>query len=181
MCTATTGIKYNRSMASIMRKESQRISSEFGTADNYMISTYEMVLFSDHSRPLLKKVFEILINAKGCVMWHCNGGKDRTGIIAMLIEGLLGVDEKTIVCDYTASDKFHKRVRNAQKFGLTISPLSKNFKGILYGLMYAKPQYITGAMQAIKERYGNIEEYCKQALGITEEQIKLIKDKYLTD
>lgn len=178
MCTATTGMKYKRSMAGVMLEESQRIESEFGTADNYMKSMYEIILFSDSSRPSLKKFFEILIEAKGCVMWHCNGGKDRTGLVAMLIEGLLGVDEQTIIEDYTASDKFRKRIHDAQKFGLKISPLSKNFKAILYSLMVAKPQYIIGALGEIKARFENIENYCKQALGLSEDQIAIIKNKY---
>lgn len=181
MCTATTGITYSRSMAATMREESQRISSEFGTADNYMHSMYEIILFSDYSRPLLTKFFKILIEAEGCVLWHCNGGKDRTGIAAMLVEWLLGVDENTIVKDYNASEKFQKRVRRAQKFGLKISPIAKNFKAILYALMDAKPQYIRGAMNEIKTRYNTVAEYCIQALGITPAEIEIIKNKYLTD
>lgn len=178
MCTATTGMKYKRSMAGVMLEESRRIESEFGTADNYMKSMYETILFSDSSRPVLKKFFEILTQAEGCVMWHCNGGKDRTGLVAMLTEGLLGADEATVIGDYTASDKFGKRLRNAQKFGLKISPLSKNFKAILYSLMDAKPQYIIGALDEIKARYGNIENYCKQALELSDMQISIIKNKY---
>lgn len=181
MCTATAGITYSRSMAATMREESQRISSEFGTADNYMKSMYEIILFSDYSRPLFTEFFKILIKAEGCVLWHCNGGKDRTGIAAMLVEWLLGVDENTIVCDYSASEKFQKRVRRAQKFGLKISPLARNFKAILYALMDAKPQYIKGAMDAIKTKYGGVEEYIIQALGITPAEIEIIKNKYLTD
>ena len=35
---------------------------------------------------------------------HCAHGKDRTGIIVMLIMGCLGVDEDTIIADYTKSE-----------------------------------------------------------------------------
>ena len=36
----------------------------------------------------------------GGVLFHCMGGRDRTGMIAMLVLTLVGVDPKTIASDY---------------------------------------------------------------------------------
>ena len=36
-------------------------------------------------------------------VFHCAAGKDRTGILAALVLGLLGVGDDTIVADYAAS------------------------------------------------------------------------------
>ena len=50
--------------------------------------------------------------------FHCYIGADRTGYIAMLIEGLLGVSEKDCSIDYeltSFSDAAGLRYRNAQK------------------------------------------------------------------
>ncbi len=179
VCTATTGITHQKSMATTMLEESKRIKSEFGTADNYMKSMYEIILFSEQSKARLKEIFKIILNENGCVLWHCNGGKDRTGIVAMLLEALLGVDEKIIIKDYVASDKFQRRRRNMQKLGLRITPLPHHFKHILYALMNAKPQYITGATDEIKAKYGSVENYCKEELKLTEEDISALKQKYL--
>ncbi len=179
VCTATTGITHQKSMAATMMKESKRIKSEFGTADNYMKSMYEIILFSEQSKESLKKIFRLILEEDGCILWHCNGGKDRTGIVAMLLETLLGVNEELIIKDYVASDKFQRRRRNIQKLGLKIVPLPRRFKKILYALMNAKPQYITGAIEEIKIRYGSVENYCKTELELTDADIKTLKEKYL--
>lgn len=178
VCTATVGITYTKSMARTMLDESKRIKTEFGTADNYMSSMYETVLFGDDGRRSLKEFFKILLEAEGCVIWHCNAGKDRTGLCAMLLEFVLGVDEKLIIEDYCASKKFQHTRRFWQKAALVIAPMPRRFKHILIALMEAKPQYIIGAIDKIKELYGSVTEYCKQSLGLTDEQIEILKSKY---
>lgn len=177
--TATAGITREKSSARTMLEESKRIKSEFGTAENYMLGAYETILFDKHSVDQLKRFFDVLLKEDGCVLWHCSAGKDRTGLAAMLVEAVLGVDEKHILEDYVISDVFQKRKRGAQKIGLRLSPVPRRFKQILYAQMAAKPQYILGAMKEIKARYGSVKEYCKQVLELTDEEINLLKEKYL--
>jgi len=42
---------------------------------------------------------------RGPVIFHCQKGKDRTGLIAMLLQHLLGHDDQQIVNDYAVSEK----------------------------------------------------------------------------
>ena len=180
ICAATTGITSEKSMASTMLKESKRIKTEFGNADNYMKSVYEIILFSPESQQMLKEFLDLVRDEEGTILWHCNAGKDRTGISAMLLEFLLGVDEDLIIEDYCISEKyFQPSMRRAQRFGLFIAPIPLQFKRILYALMAAKPEYIISAIETIKERHGTVIDYCKEALGVTDEDIKILRDKYL--
>lgn len=179
MCTATSGITHEKSIARTMMEESKKLKNEFATAPEYMMKMYEIILFSEEPQKNLKKFFELVLSEEKCILWHCSAGKDRTGIAAMLLEWVLGVDEDIIVQDYVASDRFQRRLRLPQRLGLVIAPLPRRFKLFLYAQMKAKPEYINGAMQAIKERYGTVENYFVNALGITEEQIAVLKDKYL--
>lgn len=179
VCTATTGITHTKSMARTMFEESKRIKTEFGSADNYMQSVYHVLLFDEDSRARLRKFFDLVIADENCVLWHCSAGKDRTGIAAMLLEFVLGVDEQTIIEDYIISERFQRRKRILQRTGIFIAPMPKRFKEILVALMKAKPQYITGAIAEMKERYGSVLEYCKQAIGLTDEEIEFLRDKYL--
>lgn len=177
--TVTTGITYTKHMARTMLDESKRIKNEFGTADAYMIKMYETILFDEQSKKQLKEFFDTVTEDENCVLWHCNAGKDRAGICAMLLEFLLGVDRQLIIEDYCASKDFELSRRFWQKVALAIVPAPRNFKHILIALMESKPQYITGAIEKAEREYGSVTEYCKQALGITEEQIQALKDKYL--
>ena len=179
VCAATTGITAEKSMASTILKESKRIKSEFGNADNYMKSVYEIILFTPDPQKKLKEFLDLVRDEEGAILWHCSAGKDRTGLAAMLLEYLLGVDEELIIQDYCISKKFQIAKRRAQRFGLLIAPIPLQFKHILYALMDANPEYIISAIDTIKERHGSVIGYCKEALGVTDEDIKILRDKYL--
>lgn len=178
-CTATRGITHEKSMARTMLEESKRLKHEFDNAPEYMMKMYDILLFAPEAQENLKKFFELVLAEEKCILWHCSAGKDRTGVGAMLLEWVLGVDEEVIIADYVASDRFQRGTRLPQRLGLIIAPIPRRFKLFLYAQMKAKPEYVIGAMQAIKDKYGDINSYFTNALGISEEQIQQLKDKYL--
>lgn len=182
LCTATAGITHDRSMHKLMSKQSKRIKEEFGSADNYMIEMYKSILFQKEPQEKLATFLRMVIEEEdGCILWHCSAGKDRAGIAAMLVEGILGVSEDVMELDYCLSDRFQRRKRNWQRIGLKIAPLSRQFKALLVALMKAKQIYIHAILEEINLRYGSIEEYCKQELSVTDEDVKRLKEKYLEE
>lgn len=179
VCTATVGITHEKSMASVVMKESKRIEKEFASADEYMNSMYEIILFEKGSVSRLRKIFDILLDSDGCVLWQCNAGKDRTGIVSMLIESALGVDRQTVIADYTMSDYFQRTKRSFQRLGLRLFPLPPRFRKMLFALMRAKREYIEGAISLIEERCGSIEGYLKDVLLLSDGDMVRLKSKYL--
>lgn len=179
LCTATTGITRDRSMRITMVKEARRIRQEFGSADNYMSAMYRSVLMSEEPKKQLAKALRMIIENDGCIMWHCSGGKDRAGIVAMLVEALLGVDEKDIICDYMASTRFQRKRFFWNRFGIIVAPLTMRFKKILYVMMAAKPRYLLDSIEEMKATYGSVIGYCKAELNVTDEDIEIMRQKYL--
>ncbi len=52
----------------------------------------------------IRRTLELLADEANLpLVFHCSAGKDRTGILAAVLLGLLGVDEATIVADYALS------------------------------------------------------------------------------
>lgn len=178
VCTATRGITHEKGMAYAILEDSKRIADEFGTADRYMAYVYDKMLFDGESCELLEKFMRILLEEDGCVLWYCNQGKDRTGIAAMLIEWLLGVDEELIIKDYAISDKFRRGKMILQYAGLLLVPGKRHFKELLRAMMKAKPRYIIDSMQKIKQNCGTIEKYFTDRLHFTESEIEALKNKY---
>lgn len=179
LCTATPGITREKSMAKTMYKESRRLRKEFGSADNYMIQMYQYILFMPESQQCLKKVLRLIIDAEGGVLWHCSGGKDRAGLVAMLVECLLGVELPVVYEDYKISYHFHRRKYFWNKFGMTVVPFPPSFRSILFALMDAKQKYIQSAVEEIIRRYGSVREYCRVELDISDEDVEKLKAKYL--
>lgn len=177
--TAQPELSKSKHMSTEVFSQSRRAKRDFGSYENYMLEMYKFIVFDPVCRQKLKTVFDLLINAEGCTVFHCNSGTDRTGIISMLIESALGVDRQLIVDDYMASKTFQKRRRYWQKFGLIIAPVPIRFRQLLLAQMLPKPQYIMRLMDEIESRYGSVTGYIKNALGVTDEQLQILKDKYL--
>ena len=128
-CTATEDLYPETSMRITYLKEAKRIETEFGSTDAYMIEMYRQLITSNYSVDVLRKIMACFLKYDR-LLWHCNGGKDRTGLVSILIESLLGVSEETIIKDYVISTKFRIKKNSLNKLGLFLCPLPKHFKGI---------------------------------------------------
>lgn len=111
--------------------------------------------------------------ADGCVLFNCTAGKDRTGIIAMLLLSLAGVPERAILRDYGASEKNLEPVFRAQREQL-------RERGLLAydHLFTSDPREMEAAIRHIEANYGSAEEYC-QEIGLTAEEIARLREKLL--
>src|SRR4051812_43987616 len=54
----------------------------------------------EHPERIVAAVRAIANAAPGCVVFHCAGGKDRTGLLALVLLALAGVTPEEIVADY---------------------------------------------------------------------------------
>lgn len=176
---ATLGVTFEKDLKQSLKSNGDEILAQFGTPDEYMVKIYDDILFDKTSQENLKAALKINIEANGCVLFHCTGGKDRAGVLAMLVESLLGVNEETILLDYTSTGIFQRR-RNAmfRWFSVFIT-LSGKTKKMLMEFLKTNPKHLGGAIAKIKENYGSVIEYCKTALEIIDEDILALRAKYL--
>lgn len=59
----------------------------------------------DLDRQRFAEAVGVLGNADGCVLFHCVGGKDRTGVLAALLLRLVGVSMEAIEADYIRTEE----------------------------------------------------------------------------
>ena len=111
----------------------------------------------------MKEIFEILAKAEGACLFHCTAGKDRTGLVAMLILGLSGVSRKDIVANYEVTYTYVPVVVGEVP----------NLK-----LAYSLPEYINTAIEYIEENNGTYEEYLLSC-DISKEVLNKVRSKYL--
>ncbi len=70
---------------------------------------YESVL--DAGRPMFVSMIRSLASDRGLPgLYHCTGGKDRTGMATMLIHRLLGVSDTDIIDDFLATNLYRSSV-----------------------------------------------------------------------
>jgi protein-tyrosine phosphatase len=68
--------------------------------DHLSSPLYYPALLAEHPAPVVAGVRAIANAAPGCVVFHCAGGKDRTGLLALLLLTLAGAAPDEIIADY---------------------------------------------------------------------------------
>jgi protein-tyrosine phosphatase len=93
------------------------------------------------------------------LVFHCAAGKDRTGIAALVILGLLGVSREEIISDYMLTGPAMERMvasltQGSQERARLIEPH-------LPAITATRPGNISGLMRIIDDQYGSVEGYAR--------------------
>jgi protein-tyrosine phosphatase len=68
--------------------------------DNLASPLYFPAMLAEHPEPVVVALRAIANAAPGCVAFHCASGKDRTGLIALVVLTLAGATPDEIIADY---------------------------------------------------------------------------------
>lgn len=120
----------------------------------------------------VKKLFAAIAAApEGCILFHCSAGKDRTGVLAMLLLSLAGVDKQDCMTNYGQS--YPNLTRNMELLSATVAGHSE-----LYKLMYSLPESIAPCYEKLEREWGGPEGYLA-ACGLSPQEIDRVKNRLL--
>lgn len=119
----------------------------------------------ENKKEQLKKVFEEIMNVDDgdSVLFHCTAGKDRTGVVAMLILGLCGVSRQDIATNYM-------QTATNLKYNAGFSETNKKMMG----------QFIDINDEILKKMASSDEEYIEYCYDHLIEKYKTFKDYFLS-
>ena len=145
---------------------------------------YETVVSEEEFRDNLVKIFGFLINRKssdGAVLIHCTEGKDRTGIVTMILLSLLNVPIENITEDYMYTNTVNRRKSLKYYYFTLIFKRNKKYAEKIRDVFIAKEEYLKAAVGAIERNWGSAENFVNTALGIDIESIEHFREEFLTD
>ena len=117
--------------------------------------------------PQYRAVFEALAReADGTALFHCTAGKDRTGMVAAMLQSLAGVPRRQIVHDYSLSAQY---LGDALQGPQMEQMLRLNPK--IAALMGSPPEAIEAFLDVLDHRYGGAHAYLK-SIGIADVELK---------
>lgn len=143
---------------------------------------YVNFLSGNQGKENYKKMFEELLSTPEgeSLLFHCTQGKDRTGCAAMLILSALGVDEDTILEDFMLTNTYNsKLIESERKMLIENGYEGEELQTLMIAMDEVDSEYMQIALDWLKETYGSVKGYITKELGITDEQIKALKNKYL--
>lgn len=142
----------------------------------------EGIIDSEYGRKALRKVFSILADPKrNAILWHCSGGKDRTGVVAALLLAALDVDRQTILDDYELTNEYVQHQRIVMKLASEYWGDDEREKERVATIAGVKREFMARTLQHIDKKYGSPMEFLTKTVGVSAAEIKTIKKKYLTD
>ncbi|GMK37820.1 protein-tyrosine-phosphatase [Paenibacillus sp. CCS19] len=109
---------------------------------------------------------------------HCTAGKDRTGLGSAIILLTLGVDEKTVMEDYLASNVYRAEANKKAVEAVRQQVKDENVVAAISALMGVQKEFLQAAIDEMKAKYGSIDNFIEQGLGITKEERAKLKAMY---
>jgi protein-tyrosine phosphatase len=96
-------------------------------------------------------------------MFHCSAGKDRTGVIAAVLLGVLGVPDETIVADYAlTAESMHRLV---EYYMTTYPDATEQLERLAPAMVAAHPDTMSGLIASVRADYGSFDGYA-EAIGV---------------
>ena len=146
---------------------------------NYMLYSFAKgYLDFAYNTETISQIIQSL-NQHKTILFHCFGGKDRTGVVSMLIMLFLGCDYETCKKDYMLHNEITEK-----EFALYSGMLEKyQFSdwGKKTGVLSFKAWdfLFDCAYMSIFDLYTSIEDYLEDQFGVDQAQIDDWKDFYL--
>lgn len=122
-----------------------------------------------HCRAEIKSVFDVLSSQENWpVLVHCTQGKDRTGLVVLLVLGLLGVSAEDVKRDYMLSvpgleDDREERVKAISTIGLP-----EDFAG-------CPDDWVEEVLGEIQREYGGVERFLVNSCAVERGQVERVK------
>ncbi len=133
-----------------------------------LAETYSMV--AENYKKNIATILNVIADAKdGIIMYNCFFGKDRTGILTMLLLSIAEVSREDIIADYQQTYTYIKPYIEAHADILWDSDSTKH---------YSLPETMEALMDYLVNKYGSVTEYIKSA-GVSDETILKIKNKLI--
>lgn len=145
---------------------------------------YVRFLSDDSGKKAYREFFKELLDLPSgrSLLFHCSQGKDRTGCAAMFILSALGVNEETIMEDYMLTNVFNAELidgqhRMLQSNGVKESDIEK----YMLVLDEVNPKTMRTVLSWLEENYGSPLGYITSELGVSPDEIELLKAKFLEE
>lgn len=128
----------------------------------------------DNSKDLIKEILGSMVEHKDeCVLFNCTAGKDRTGVIAMLLLNLAEVSDEVIIEDYRVTEGnmksvFHKQKEEMKALGFEVPEF----------LLKSEKEYMEETLEYFKEKYGSSKRYMSE-IGLSHEEIEILENKLI--
>ena len=127
--------------------------------------------FATDFNPQISRFLHLLTDGSNFpLLFHCAGGKDRTGYMAAITMLILGYSKEDVMRDYLTTNVFTYD---------ELEELVGKGPRSLRPAFGAHPEQIEASLDVIEQSYGSFEAYRRDVLGISDEEVAAIRKNLL--
>jgi protein tyrosine/serine phosphatase len=120
---------------------------------------------------------ELVASADGGVAYHCAVGKDRTGLLTLLLLSVLGTPRDAIVADYVRSARVNVlQVARLRVIGHPAGAATD--EDLAVGVWSARPETIEATIDLLDDRHGGAVGYLR-GVGVDDEVMATLRSRLL--
>ncbi len=140
---------------------------------SYLYELYAYYL--EQCQPQIATIIGAAAAGTGGTIIQCYAGKDRTGLIAALILGAVGVSTDDIVDDYAESGlQIAHLVAERRLYAVENGRNMQNFERD----MASEPETMANTLNYLNERYGGVQDYLMRC-GVTDSQLTELRRRFV--
>jgi protein-tyrosine phosphatase len=161
-------------------------SGDFSTLPPELNPEIHRLLLDDAKVQYAALLRELADPASRPMAFHCSHGVHRTGTAAAVLLSALGVPWETVREDYLLTNEYRKdevehrlaKIRSmaAAKQGLPPEQVDMTNMEAFYIVQGA---YIDGSLEQAVQKYGSMEGYIRDGLGISDEEVERLRTQLL--
>jgi len=156
-------------------------SKDEGMLIDAVASLYTQI--ADQYAVHVRMVFAAIASNRVPILVHCAAGKDRTGVVVAIVLETLGVDRSDIMSNYLETndhlDWDRLSVAAAAGTGVRENSLDLMTAPALALLKRAHPRFLEAAFSHIDTRYGSVDIYLRQKVGVSSTTIERVRENLL--
>ncbi|MDR1712011.1 MAG: tyrosine-protein phosphatase [Propionibacteriaceae bacterium] len=153
-------------------------SASVAKAKSDSVKQDKLFVTSPSRRRALAKLLKDFAGADGPVIVHCTYGKDRTGWVSAILQATAGVDREDIVAEYLLSNEYRaEEIETA--YAENKAAKGKTYADAKRASDEVAAEYLEAGLDELEARYGGIDGFLKDGLGLSESVIAKIRAKLI--
>jgi protein-tyrosine phosphatase len=152
-----------------------------GRAASFMVEMNRAFVTDARQREAFGAALRLMCAAERLpLLYHCTGGKDRSGWMTAIVLTALGVPRELVLRDYLLSNDFHRTGYAKLRLDLVKTGIVRDPE-LLRPILELSPTYLGAAFEEADRRYSSFEEYLTHGLGVSDAMLAGLRRTLLGD
>jgi protein-tyrosine phosphatase len=152
-----------------------------GRAASFMVEMNRAFVADKRQREAFGAALRLMCAAEELpLLYHCTGGKDRSGWMTAIVLTALGVPRELVLRDYLLSNDFHRTGYTKLRLDLVKTGIVRD-PDLLRPILELSPTYLGAAFEEADRRYSSFEEFLTRGLGVSDAMLAGLRRALLGD